>query len=160
MQGQPSIYDLLAKKSLTNITSEQIHEAMARTKADTATFDFWQGVLMLQAAIKSSRTFAHGLPIHTTATVVSAALADGANVSHTPQGTEVWLLQAITENSCSFGLRDTATGNIQQLLVEGATTGTTVLNQPIYLTSSLSLFISNASGSSQTPTFAYYKVSL
>ena len=159
MTDQPSIYDLLAKKSLANIQTEDIHTATARTFADVASIPFWQGVMMLSKAVETSRTFANGLPIHTTGTVVSAALADGANVSHTPTGTEIWLLQAITENSCSFGLKDSA-GNIQQLLLEGATTGTTVLSQPIYLTSSLSLIISNASGSSQTPTFAYYKVSL
>ena len=159
MTDQPSIYDLLAKKSLANIQTEDIHTATSRTFADVASIPFWQGVMMLSKAVETSRTFAYGLPIHTTGTVVSAALADGANVSHTPTGTEIWLLQAVSESSCSFALKD-SNGNIQQLLVEGATTGTTVLNSPIYLSSSISLLISNASGSSQTPTFAYYKVSL
>ena len=159
MTDQPSIYDLLAKKSLANIQPEDIHTATSRTFADVASIPFWQGVMMLSKAVETSRTFAYCLPIHTTGTVVSAALADGANVSHTPTGTEIWLLQAVSESSCSFALKD-SNGNIQQLLVEGATTGTTVLNSPIYLSSSMSLLISNASGSSQTPTFAYYKVSL
>jgi len=160
MTDQPSIYDLLAKKSLANIQTEDIHTATARTFADVASIPFWQGVMMLSKAVETSRTFANGLPIHTTGTVVSAALAAGANVSHTPSGTEIWLLQAISENGCNFALKDSASGNIQPLLVEGATTGTTVLNQPIYLTSSLSLIIDNPSGGSQTPTFAYHKVSL
>jgi len=159
MTDQPSIYDLLAKKSLANIQTEDIHTATSRTFADVASIPFWQGVMMLSKAVETSRTFANGLPIHTTGKVVSATLADGANVSHTPTGTEIWLLQAITENNCSFGLKDSA-GNIQMLLVEAAQSGTTALSQPIYLSSSLSLIISNSSGSSQTPTFAYYKVSL
>jgi hypothetical protein len=159
MTDQPSIYDLLAKKSLANIQTEDIHTATSRTFADLASVPFWQGVMMLSKAVETSRTFAAGLPIHTTGKVVSAALADGANVSHTPSGTEIWMLQAITEDSCSFGLKDSA-GNVQQLLIDPSTSGTTALNQPIYLSSSLSLLISNASGDSKTPTFAYYKVSL
>ena len=159
MSDQPSIYDLLAKKSLANIQPEDIHTATARTFADVASIPFWQGVMMLSKAVETSRTFANGLPIHTTGTVVSAALADGANITHTPSGTEIWLLQAITESDCTFALRD-SNGNLQMLLNTSSQSGSTALPQPIYITSSMSLFIQNSSGDSKTPTFAYYKVSL
>ena len=88
MTDQPSIYDLLAKKSLANIQTEDIHTATSRTFADVASIPFWQGVMMLSTAVETSRTFAYGLPIHTTGTVVSAALADAlssgknANATH------------------------------------------------------------------------------
>lgn len=159
MENQASIYDLLAKKTLTNIKTTDIHSAQSRTYADTASFDFWQGVMMLSKAVEVSRTFSSGnLPIYNTGTVVSAALADGANVTHTPAGTEIWQLQLVNYDSCTFALKD-ADGN---MIVLEANTGTTdsVLKQTIYLTSSMSLFISNGSGSSKTPVFSYFKVSL
>lgn len=159
MTDQPSIYDLLAKKSLANIQTEDIHTATSRTFADVASIPFWQGVMMLSKAVETSRTFANGLPIHTTGKVVSAALADGANVTHTPSGTEIWLLQAIDEDQCTFALRDSA-GVMISLRVDKAQSGTTVLNSPVYLTSSMSLFITNSTGDSKTPVFAYHKVSL
>ena len=159
MSDQPSIYDLLAKKSLANIQTEDIHTATSRTFADVASIPFWQGVMMLSKAVETSRTFANGLPIHTTGKVVSASLGDGANVTHTPSGTEIWLLQVVNEANCTFALKDSA-GNMAVLLQDQSQSGSTVPASPIYLTSSMSLFISNASGSSQTPAFAYHKVSL
>ena len=91
MESQASIYDLLAKKTLTNIKTTDIHSAQSRTYADTASFDFWQGVMMLSKAVEVSRTFSSGnLPIYNTGAVVSAALAAGANITHTPSGTEIW----------------------------------------------------------------------
>ena len=159
MTDQPSIYDLLAKKSLANIQTEDIHTATSRTFADVASIPFWQGVMMLSKAVETSRTFANGLPIHTTGKVVSAALADGANITHTPAGTEIWLLQVVDADQCTFALRDSA-GSMAALVVDSATSGTTALNSPIYLTSSMSLFITNSTGDSKTPAFAYHKVSL
>ena len=112
MESQASIYDLLAKKTLTNIKTTDIHSAQSRTYADTASFDFWQGVMMLSKAVEVSRTFSSGnLPIYNTGAVVSAALADGANVTHTPAGTEIWQLQLISYDSCTFALKD-ADGNV------------------------------------------------
>ena len=159
MSDQPSIYDLLAKKSLANIQTEDIHTATSRTFADVASIPFWQGVMMLSKAVETSRTFANGLPIHTTGKVVSAALADGANITHTPSGTEIWLLQVIDADQCTVALRDSA-GQMAALTVDASTSVTTALNSPVYLTSSMSLFITNSTGDSKTPAFAYHKVSL
>ena len=159
MESQASIYDLLAKKTLTNIKTTDIHSAQSRTYADTASFDFWQGVMMLSKAVEVSRTFSSGnLPIYNTGAVVSAALADGANVTHTPAGTEIWQLQLISYDSCTFALKD-ADGNVI-VLEAGTGQADTVVKQTIYLSSSMSLFIQNSSGSSKTPAFSYFKVSL
>ena len=159
MSDQPSIYDLLAKKSLANIQTEDIHTATSRTFADVASIPFWQGVMMLSKAVETSRTFANGLPIHTTGKVVSASLADGANITHTPSGTEIWLLQALEEDQCLFALRDSA-GQMVTLTNDASISGTTGLSSPIYLTSTMSLFITNSTGDTKTPSFAYHKVSL
>ena len=159
MESQASIYDLLAKKTLTNIKTTDIHSAQSRTYADTASFDFWQGVMMLSKAVEVSRTFSSGnLPIYNTGAVVSAALADGANVTHTPAGPEIWQLQLIRYDSCTFALKE-ADGNVI-VLEAGTGQADTVVKQTIYLSSSMSLFIQNSSGSSKTPAFSYFKVSL
>ena len=159
MENQASIYDLLAKNTLTNIKTTDIHSAQSRTYADVASFDFWQGVMMLSKAVEVSRTFSSGnLPIYNTGKCVSAALADGANITHTPTGTEIWKIQAIDADSCTVAVKDAA--GVMVMLNFDASAAITVPPSDIYITSSQSLFISNGTGSSKTPSFAYIKVSL
>ena len=159
MENQASIYDLLARTTLENIKTTDIHSAQSRTYADTASIDFWHGVMMLSKAVEVGRTFSSGnLPIYNTGKVVSAALADGADITHTPTGTEIWVLQLVSYDSCTFGLKD-ADGNLI-ILEAGTGQADTVVKQTIYLSSSMSLFIQNTSGSSKTPAFSYFKVSL
>lgn len=156
---EPDIFDYLAKQTVAGTTQSNLHDSVKSTNVDRSNIKAWQDAIMIAKAIEDSRTFARGLPIYDTGTVVSSAIADGANATYSPTGTEIWCVFATTENSCTFALKDTD-GNMQMILNETATTGSTVLPQPIYLSASMSLFISNASGSSKTPTFAYYKVSL
>tara|TARA_R100001163_G_C5063420_1_gene200724 strand:+ start:308 stop:787 length:480 start_codon:yes stop_codon:yes gene_type:complete len=159
MENQPSIYDLLAKSTLTDIKTTDIHTAQSRTYADIASFDFWQGVMMLSKAVEVSRTFASGnLPIYNTGKNVSAALADGADITHTPAGTEIWKIQAISPDSCTVALRDSA-GVMVEIAFDGGA-AITVPPSDLYITSSQSLFFQNGTGSSKTPSFAYIKVSL
>ena len=159
MENQASIYDLLAKNTLTNIKTTDIHSAQSRTYADTASFDFWQGVIMLSKAVEVSRTFSSGnLPIYNTGKCVSGALADGADITHTPTGTEIWKIQAIDADSCTVAIRDAA-GVMVPLSFE-AGVAVTAPPSEIYISSSQSLFIQNGTGSSKTPSFAYIKVSL
>ena len=154
----PDIFDYLAKQTVTGTTQENLHDSVKNTNVDRTNVKAWQDAIMIAKAIEDSRTFAHGLPIYDTGTVVSAALADGANVTHTPEGTEIWQLQALDADSCTVAIRDSAGTMVQLNFDAGA--GTTVPPSNIFLTSTQSLFISNPSGSSKTPAFAYIKVSL
>lgn len=154
----PDIFDYLAKQTVAGTSQSNLHNSVKDTNVDRTNVKAWQDAIMIAKAIEDSRTFAHGLPIYNTGTVVSAALADGANITHTPEGTEIWLLQLLSPAQCTVGIKD-ADGNL--ILLESQTgTNDTVLKQDIYLSASMSLFIQNSSGSSQTPAFSYYKVSL
>lgn len=154
----PDIFDYLAKQTVTGTTQENLHNSVKDTNVDRTNVRAWQDAIMIAKAIEDSRTFAQGLPIYDTGTVVSAALADGANITHTPAGTEVWKLQALVADSCTVAIRDAAGAMVQLNFDAGA--GTTVPPSSIYLSASQSLFIDNATGSSKTPAFAYIKVSL
>jgi hypothetical protein len=154
----PDIFDYLAKQTVTGTTQENLHNSVKDTNVDRTNVRAWQDAIMIAKAIEDSRTFARGLPIYDTGKVVSAALADGANITHTPSGTEVWKLQALETDSCTVAIRD-ADGLMVQLNFD-AGAGTTVPPSSIYLCASQSLFITNPTGSSKTPAFSYIKVSL
>lgn len=128
----------------------------ARVAVDPDAIEFWSGMITVARAIGESRTFAHGLPIYDTGTVVAQEVQDGQVQSHTPTGTEIWMVQAINLNSTVAGLTDAAGNAI--LLQDSSLPNRNGF--PIYLTSSMSLFFNNGSGSPQTPVFAYIKVSL
>ena len=155
----PDIFDYLAKSTVAQTKQSSLNDSVKSTNIDRTNVKAWQDAIMIAKAIEDSRTFARGLPIYDTGTVVSADLDDGSNVTHTPTGTEIWLLLALDANQCTTALRD-GDGNMVALTVDAAQSGTTALNSPVYLTSTMSLFITNSTGSTKTPAFSYIKVSL
>ena len=154
MQGQPSIYDLLAKKPLSLVTVSDINTAMARTKTDTASFDFWQGVLMLQAAITAGRTYGHGLPIPEASEISSQAVADGGSFQLKPTSPEMYQVVSIFAGATTVSLSDGSGSS--PIPVDGNGN----LYSPITITPTLFLNFDNSSGAPVTVAIAYNKVSL
>jgi len=157
---RPDIYELLAAQQASATNQEQLNAAVKSTFIDKSNVEFWAGVITVARALNESRTFANGnLPVHTTGKVESKTLADGADATHAPTGTEIWAVFAITEDSCTFEVID-GNGDSQFLSNAVSITGTNVLPQPVYLSSSMALKVTNNTGGNKTFSFAYYKVSL
>lgn len=157
---RPDIYELLAAQQASATNQEQLNAAVKSTFIDKSNIEFWAGVITVARALNESRTFANGnLPVHTTGKVETKTLGASTSATYTPEGTEIWAVFAMTEDQCSFAVVD-GNGDAQFITNDVGASGTTVLRQPIYLSSSLSLLVSNDTGTSKDPSFAYYKVSL
>lgn len=153
--GKPTIYDLLAKLSVSETTITQLNAATKNTAIDPTNVDFWAGIITVSRAIDESRTYGHGLPIPETGTVHIETIADGANVTITPAGaSEVWYVQNVQLDSCEAAFKD-SDGNMSPITVASANS-----LLPFYLTSKMSIMFNNGTGSEQTPSIAYFKVSL
>ena len=153
--GKPTIYDLLAKLSVSETTITQLNAATKNTAIDPTNVDFWAGIITVSRALDESRTYGHGLPIPETGTVHIETIDDSGSATITPTGpSEVWYVQNLNLDSCEAALRD-ADGNISPIIV--ASTNSLL---PFYLSSTMSILFSNTSGSEQTPSISYFKVSL
>jgi len=156
----PDIFDYLAKQTVAGTSQSNLHNSVKDTNVDRTNVRAWQDAIMIAKAIEDSRTFAHGLPIYDTGTAVSETLADGADATYGPSDTEIWLVQTVNMTNLSWAMRD-SNGTISLLDTRQSDTSTcTIPPSPIFVTSSMKLFVSNSSGSSQTVQFSYYKVSL
>lgn len=152
--NDPSVYDYLAKQNLSDLTVENLHKMAKVSAIDPSNIEFWSGIITVARAIEESRCYANGLPIPETGTVLITSIADGATATITPPLTEIWLIQRIDLDSCSVGLKD-ADGNLCPVdLTVPYPSG------PLYLTNTMSLIFSNASGGAQTPAISYFKVGL
>ena len=151
-----TIYELLTGVKIDEATITQLESATGRTFVDTQSIEFWQGVLTLSHVMKAARTYPHGLPIPETGSTATVTIADGANESIKPTGTEVYRLVNVDFDNCTAALQD-ADGNFS--IIDTSTDGWFNMS-PIYLSSNLFLTFFNGSGSEQTPTIAYFKVSL
>ena len=150
------IYNLLNKVEISAVKTTQLNDMTSRVAVDKDAVSFLSSMITVARAIGESRTFAHGLPIYETGTVVGSEIADGANATYTPTGSEVWLVMMVDPVGCAVALRD-GSGNMCQI----AAAGSAVANiSPLYLTSTMRIFFSNATGGAVTPNFAYLKVSL
>lgn len=149
-----TIYDLLTNQKISELTVENLDTATARTYIEKGGTDFWQGILVLSHILNASRTYAHGLPIPETGSTATVTIADGANESMKPSGTEVWLVQGIDWDNCTAAFTD-ADGNFSII-----DTADSPPRPAYYLSANLFITFFNGSGSEQTPTIAYFKVSL
>jgi hypothetical protein len=152
MASDVDIYNLLNKVKVSAVTQSQLNEMTSRVAVDKDAIEFWSGVITVARAIGESRTFAHGLPIYDTGKVIGSEIADGATATYTPTGTEVWYVQNIDIQGTVCALRD-GDGNLSLLTAD-------TFKSPLYMSSSMSVFFNNGSGSAKTPTIAYTKVSL
>jgi hypothetical protein len=149
------IYNLLTGVRLEDTRITQLDTAAGRTFVDIDNVPFWTKIITVARAIKESRTYSAGLPIPETGSMQSVTVADGASGTIQPTGTEIWLLQGWNLDNCAAFLTD-GSGFITPVLGgDNANVG-----GPLYLTSTLYLGFSNGSGSEQTPSIAYHKVSL
>jgi hypothetical protein len=149
-----TIYELLTGVKIDEATISQLDSATGRTFVDTQSIEFWQGVLTLSHVMKAARTYPHGLPIPETGSTATVTIADGANAPIKPAGTEVWLVQGINFDNCTAAFTD-GDGNFSIIDTADAPS-----RPAYYLSSNLFLTFFNGSGSEQTPTIAYFKVSL
>ena len=149
-----SIYELLTGVKIEDATVEQLDTATGRTFVDTQSREFWQGILTLNHVMKAARTYPHGLPIPESGDVHIETIANGASATVGPEKTEIWLVENIDLDSCSVGFIDDA-GNISPITRDAQAQWSR-----FYLTRTLKLAFSNGSGSEQTPSIAYLKVSL
>ena len=161
---EPSIYDYLSKYSLSEVTTALLNDSAKSTNIDPVNVKFWQGVITVERILSDSRTYPHGLPIPETGAVHIETIADAANATITPSGTEIWLVQNLNLDGCTASFKD-SDGNLSTILSAppaGAPTPefAPLLSKPFYLSATMSLFLANASGQEQTPSIAYLKVSL
>ena len=155
MPSDVEIWNLLNKVKISEVTQSQLNEMTSRIAVDEDAIKFWSGVITVARAIGESRTFSHGLPIYDASAMSSVTVADSASGTIKPTGTEVWQLQSVNLDNCSVALTD---GSGFSGLVLGGPDAT--VSGPIYLTSTLYVVFNNASGSEQTPSISYHKVSL
>lgn len=156
MASNVDIYDLLTKVKVDDATITQLNTMTGRTAIDRDAVEFWSGVITVARAIKESRTYGHGLPIPEASEVKQLSVNDGEAGTLQPSNSEVYLVNSINFDNCSVYL--TASGGSGPAIQLGGDACNTV--GPIYLTNSLYLNFVNASGSTQTPSVAYHKVSL
>lgn len=146
------IYNLLNKVDISAVKTTQLNEMTSRVAVDKDAVSFWSSMITVARAIGESRTFAHGLPIYETGTVISSEIADGASAIYTPPGSEVWQVMNIDVQDCSAMLSDGT--NSSQISASTFKAGT------LFLSSTMTIAFTNSSGSAKTPTVAYLKVSL
>jgi len=146
------IYNLLNKVEISAVKTTQLNDMTSRVAVDKDAVSFWSSMITVARAIGESRTFAHGLPIYETGTVIASELADGASAIYTPPGSEVWQIMNIDVQDCSAMLSDGT--NSSQITASTFKAGT------LFLSSTMTIAFTNSSGSAKTPTVAYLKVSL
>jgi hypothetical protein len=149
-----TIYELLTGVKIEDATITQLDSATGRTFVDNQSIEFWQGVLTLSHVMKAARTYPHGLPIPESGDVHIETIANGASATIGPEKTEIWVIENIDVDNCSVAFIDEA-GNISPITRDAQAQWSR-----FYITRTLKLAFSNASGSEQTPSIAYLKVSL
>jgi hypothetical protein len=152
---EPSIYDKLAARQVSETTVSEFNTITKDTFIDKKNVEFWSGVITVARAMEESRTYSHGLPIPESGAMSTVSVDDGASEAIKPTGTEIWQVQGLNTDNCSPFLTDGSAIFPIVLGGDGAT-----LTGPLYLTATMWIGFSNASGSAQTPGVAYFKVGL
>lgn len=147
---QQDIFDLLTGVNIDGLTVENLDNATGRTFIDRQTVDFWQPVILLSTVMDKARTYSHGLPIPESGNIATQTIADGADFTAQPTGTEVWFVQGLNLDSCTAILRAGAGGIPITSIPAGG----------LYLTNTLFITFTNGTGSDKSPAVAYSKVSL
>jgi len=158
---EPSIYDYLSKYSLSEVTTALLNDSAKSTNIDPVNLKFWQGVITVERILADSRTYPHGLPIPETGAVLIETIANGADATMKPTGTEIWRVENVDQDNCTIEMQD-ADGNLSPILLTAPAGApyTFTWSVPFYISSTLFLKFSNGSGGEQTPSIAYHKVSL
>lgn len=171
--ADPSIYDQLAKKALSELTVTQLNAGSSVTAVDQATVNYWKGPITLARILESSRTYAGGtLEIPESGAIATVAVTAGGDGDLQPTGTELWRIKAI------HGIATGGTATVMISYTDGssavpikvgasvATSGTLFdLNEltsvPFTLSNSMYLSFTETGGANAvTFSIVYFKVSL
>jgi len=165
---EPSIYDQLAKESLSALTVTQLNAGSSVTAIDQATINYWKGPITLARIVESSRTYCHGMPIPEASIAESQAVDPANYVDISPTGSQEFQIVAISVTAAAG--TDTAQvyltdGSTSVLMHAGATSTAESsffpFEAPFTITKSLYLRLMNTSGANaMTFKVAYNKVSL
>jgi len=153
---RPDIYELLAAQQTSTTTVSQLNTATKNTYIDKSNVEFWAGMITVARMMRESRTNTGGLPIPETSGVTVLAVADGAQEKFGDAlgDTEIYMIHNVDLDNCSVGYFDGADVSPITPITNGP------LPLPLYVTNKMYLVFSNASGSAQTPSVAFSKVSL
>ena len=153
--SDPTIYDLLSKKDISEVTVTLLNAATKVTAVDRKTVPFWTGPITLSQAVSKSRTYPHGLPIPELSAISSNTIANGAAATLKPEGTEIWRIECIQSTAdITVTLYD---GTTNQVLHSG--TSPQVFGN-LFITPTLYLVMTNGSGDSAVCNVSYHKVGL
>jgi len=165
--AKPTIYDLLAKQGIDEITQLQLNTATSNSAVDEKSISFWKGPITLQRVLEM-RCYPHGLPIPELSAISAQPIPAEQSVQWQPSGTELWSLIAIqiTAGSgtpvCTVELYDGATSCI----LHSGTTSTAASSffpweSPLIFDNSVYLQITNTHASDEVvAVIAYHKVGL
>jgi len=165
--AKPTIYDLLAKQGIDEITIAQLNTATSNSAVDEASIEFWKGPIVLQRVLQM-RTYPHGLPVPELGAVRSQPADPGGTTSFIPSGTEEWKIMgiSITAAGGTPPVSVFLTDGLTTVLMHSGATSTTESNfmpleTPFIITASLYLLILNDDLSNAISTkVAYHTVGL
>lgn len=92
--AKPTIYDLLAKQGIDEITIAQLNTATSNSAVDEASIEFWKGPIVLQRVLQM-RTYPWGLPIPERGAIFFEEVDALGVVTIQPPGTEIWEIKTI-----------------------------------------------------------------
>jgi len=165
--AKPTIYDLLAKQGIDDITIAQLNTATSNSAVDEASIEFWKGPIVLQRVLQM-RTYPWGLPIPEQSKIVSQAVNPGDTLVLQPSGTELWNVIAIAVTAAA----GTATVSVNMYdgttdaMMHSSTVTTTASvvfpwESPIPLTNTVFMRVSNTDLTNPIQVqVAYHKVGL
>ena len=171
--SEPSIYNQLAKESLSELTVTQLNSGSSVTAVDRATINYWKGPITLSRIVQSSRTYPWGLPIpEAGAVLVTDPCQPSESLTIQPSGTELWQIAGISGVAAAApAVLDISwyDGSNNVLMVSQQTIQTTEtmidinekVSAPFVLSNSLYLNVEETAGNSACLLkVAYHKVSL
>lgn len=166
----PTIYDLLTKQKISEVTQSNLNNAAKETFVDASNVNFWSGAITIARILGESRTYAHGLPIPESSAVWGESIPALGNDELRPTDSVILEIEGISVQASGAGttyeiyLTDASSNNV--LIASGTvgTTGTVVsfdLPSPLKITNSLFLSVKNTHGSNAfIPQVAYHTVGL
>lgn len=154
--SRPDIYELLANQQSSSTTVTQLNTATKATYIDKSNVEFWAGMITVGRMMRESRTNTGGLPIPETSGISVMTVDDGTSKEFGDAlgETEIYMIHNIDLDNCSVGYTDGSGINPITPISGGP------VNLPLYVTNKMYLVFQNSSGSTQTPSVAFSKVSL
>lgn len=155
---KPTIFDLLAKEALSELTISQLNSAASVSNVDMETLEFWAGIEKCAQIVKESRTYGHGLPIPELSSIKSMAIDDGASDTLKPSAPGIYEVVGIQASTAvSIGVTD---GSAITYVHNLGSAGMYEPTHALYLTDTLYLIVANNSGGASNVTVAYHQVGL